>query len=75
MIPICHFVKTHTTAGKCFKDIQKIVKDVYGDKALKHKQIYNIVKKVKEGRLADKQAEYQKKEEKFCIFMRCCPQH
>ncbi len=40
------------TTRKGFKDIQKIVKEAYGDKALKHTQIYDILKKVKKGKLA-----------------------
>ncbi len=49
---ICDFVGTLALAGKTFKEIQKIVKDAYGHKALKQTQIYNIIKKVKEGKPA-----------------------
>jgi hypothetical protein len=52
MMLICDFVGTLALAGKTFKEIQKIVKDAYGHKALKQTQIYNIIKKVKEGKPA-----------------------
>ena len=35
--------------GKSFGDIKKLVDDVYGDKALKKTQIYEILKQVKMG--------------------------
>jgi hypothetical protein len=49
---------------KSFKDIQKIVKDTYGDKALKPTQIYDIIKKVKEGKPAVDQRQLNAKRKK-----------
>jgi hypothetical protein len=39
-----------TKGGKSFGDIQKLLDDVYGDKALKKTQIYKILKQVKMGK-------------------------
>jgi hypothetical protein len=50
MTPIRDFVGTFAVAGKSFKEIEETVKKVYGDKALKRTQIYEIMKKVKEGK-------------------------
>jgi hypothetical protein len=36
--------------GKSFRDIKKLLDDVYGDKALKKTQIYKILKQVKMGK-------------------------
>jgi hypothetical protein len=52
MMPICEFGGTLTVAGKSFKDIQQIIKDIYGDKDIKRMQIYDILEKVKEGKSA-----------------------
>jgi hypothetical protein len=49
MVPIQKFVGTLAVPGKSFKDIQKTVRDAYGDKAIKTTQIYDILKKVKKG--------------------------
>jgi hypothetical protein len=46
------FVGALTVAGKPFKEIEETVKKVYGDKALKKTQLYEIIHKVKEGKLA-----------------------
>ncbi len=50
MPPICDFVGA--LAGKPFKEIEETVKKVYGDKALKKMQLYEIIRKVKEGKPA-----------------------
>ncbi len=47
-----NFVGALAVAGKSFKEIQETVKNAYGDKAIKRTQIYDILKKVKEGKLA-----------------------
>jgi hypothetical protein len=52
MLPICDFVGTLAVTGKSFKEIQETVKNAYGDKAIKRTQIYDISKKVKEGKPA-----------------------
>ncbi len=39
-------------AGKSFKEIQETVKNAYGDNAIKRTQIYDTLKKDKEGKLA-----------------------
>jgi protein involved in polysaccharide export with SLBB domain len=49
MLPIWEFVGTLAVAGKSFKEIQENVKNSYGDKAIKRTQIYDILKKVKDG--------------------------
>jgi hypothetical protein len=41
--------------GKPFKEIKDTVKTVYGDKALKKKQMYKIIRIVKEGKPAPDQ--------------------
>jgi hypothetical protein len=46
--PIRDFVGTLAVAGESFKETEETVKGVYGDKALKRTQIYDIMKKVKE---------------------------
>jgi hypothetical protein len=52
MPPIRNFVGALAVAGKLFKEIEETVKKVYGDKALKKTQLYEIICKVKEGKLA-----------------------
>ena len=52
MVPIREFVGTLAVAGKSFKEIQETVKNAYGDKAIKRTQIYDILKKVKDGKPA-----------------------
>jgi hypothetical protein len=41
MLPICDFVSA--LAGKPFKEIGEMVKAIYGDKALKKMQLYEII--------------------------------
>jgi hypothetical protein len=58
------------TTRKGFKDIQKIVKEAYGDKAFKHTQIYDILKKVKKGKLAaDQQHLNTKRKKRSPVFI------
>jgi [histone H3]-lysine36 N-dimethyltransferase SETMAR len=47
------FVVDLAKAGKSFREIQDMVSIVYGDKSLKKSAIYNIMKKVKEGKNAE----------------------
>ncbi len=47
------FVVDLAKAGKSFREIQDMVSIVYGDKGLKKTAIYNIMKKVKEGKNAE----------------------
>jgi hypothetical protein len=49
MMPIRDFISALAITGKSFKEIEETVKSVYGNKGT---QIYNIIKKVKEGKLA-----------------------
>ncbi len=51
MLPISDLVGALAVAGKLFKEIKAMVKTVYGDKALKKAQLYEIIRKVKEGKL------------------------
>ena len=44
------FVVDLAKAGKSFREIQDMVSTVYGDKSLKKTAIYDIMKKVKEGK-------------------------
>jgi histone-lysine N-methyltransferase SETMAR len=64
MTPIRDFVGTLAVAGKSFKEIQQIVRDAYGDKAIKRTQIYDIIKKVKEGKPAADQRHLNSKRKK-----------
>ena len=50
MSPIRDFVATLARAGQDFKSIEEMVKAAYGNKGLKKTQIYEIIKKVKEGK-------------------------
>jgi hypothetical protein len=52
MVPIREFVGTLAVAGKSFEEIQETVKKAYGNKAIKRTQIYDILKKVKDGKPA-----------------------
>jgi hypothetical protein len=61
MAPICDFVGALTVAGKSFKEIEETVKKEYGNKALKRIQIYDIMKKVKEGKPAADQRGFNSK--------------
>jgi hypothetical protein len=47
------FVVDLAKSGKSFREIQDMVSIVYGDKSLKKTAIYNIMKKVKEGKNAE----------------------
>ncbi len=47
------FVVDLAKAGKSFREIQDMVSIVYGDKSLKKTAIYDIMKKVKEGKNAE----------------------
>ncbi len=51
-------------AGKSFKEIQETVKNAYGDKAIKRTQIYDILKKVKDGKPAADQRHLTSKRKK-----------
>jgi hypothetical protein len=55
MLPIRDFVGALAVAGKPFKEIEKMVKTVYGDKAFKKTQLCEIIQKVKEGKPAANQ--------------------
>jgi hypothetical protein len=50
MLPISDFVGALTVAGKPFKEIEETVKKVYRDKTLKKTQLYEIIRKGKEGK-------------------------
>jgi hypothetical protein len=52
MTPIRDFVGALAVTRKSFKEIEETVKKMYGDKALKRTQVYDIMKKVKEGKPA-----------------------
>jgi soluble P-type ATPase len=52
MLPIRDFVGALAVAGKPFKEIEETVKKIYGDKVLKKTQLYEIIRKVKEGKPA-----------------------
>jgi hypothetical protein len=64
MLPIREFVGTLTVDGKSFKEIQDTDKNAYGDKAIKRTQIYDILKKVKDGKLAADQRHLNSKRKK-----------
>ncbi len=51
------FVVDLAKGSKSFGDIKKLVGDVYGDKALKNTQIYEILKWVKMGKNTDDRRE------------------
>ncbi len=55
MRPVFDFVGALAVAGKTFMEIEKTVKPVHGDKDLTELQLYEIIKKVKEGKLAANQ--------------------
>jgi hypothetical protein len=70
MVPICEFVGTLAVTGKSFQDIQKTVRDACGDMAFKRTQIYDILKKVKEGKLAaDQQHLNSKRKKRIPMFI------
>jgi hypothetical protein len=58
---IRNFVGALTVAGKLFKEIEEMVKKVYRDKALKKMQLYEIIRKVKEGKQAADQRIFNSK--------------
>jgi hypothetical protein len=65
MLPIREFVGTLAVAGKTFKEIQETVKkNAYGDKTIKRTQIYDILKKVKDGEPAADQRHLNSKQKK-----------
>jgi hypothetical protein len=64
MLPIREFVGTFSVAGKSFKEIQDTVRNAYGDKAIKRTQIYDILKKVKDGKPAADQRHLNSKRKK-----------
>jgi hypothetical protein len=66
MLPIREFVGMLAVAGKSFKEIQETVKkkNAYGDKTIKRTQIYDILKKVKDGELAADQRHLNSKRKK-----------
>jgi hypothetical protein len=49
MLPIRNFVGALAVPGKPFKEIEGTVKKVYREKALKKTQLYETIRKVKEG--------------------------
>jgi hypothetical protein len=49
MPPIRDLVGALVVAGKLFKEIKAMVKMVYGDKALKKAQLYEIIEKLRRG--------------------------
>ncbi len=61
MTPIRDFVGALAVTGKSFKEIAETVKKVYVHKALKRTQIYDIMKKVKEGKPATDQRGFNTK--------------
>jgi hypothetical protein len=50
MTLICGFIGTLNVTGKSFKEIKETDKKVYCNKTLKKIKIYDIMKKVKEGK-------------------------
>jgi hypothetical protein len=62
MLLIREFVGTLAVAGKSFKEIQETFKNAYGDKAIKRTQIYDILKKVKDGKPAAAQRHLNSKQ-------------
>ncbi len=70
MVLIHELVGTLAVAGKSFKDIQQIVRDTYGEKAIKRTQINIILKKVKEGKpSADQQHLNSKRKNRMLAFI------
>ena len=51
-------------AGKRCNEIKKMVESVYGEKAIKKSQIYNILEQVKEGKNTDDQRRFNAKKAK-----------
>jgi hypothetical protein len=64
MVPIWEFVGTLAVAGKCFKEIQDTVKNTYGNKAIKRTQIYDTLKKLKDGKPRADQRHLNSKQKK-----------
>jgi histone-lysine N-methyltransferase SETMAR len=60
MTRIHDFVVDLAKGGKSFSEIKKLVDDVYGDKALKKTQIYEILKRVKLGKNTDDRRGFSK---------------
>ncbi len=52
MPQIRDFVGSLAVAGKPLKETEETMKKFYGDKALKRTQLYEIIRKVKEGKPA-----------------------
>jgi hypothetical protein len=65
MTRVHDFVVDLAKGGKSFGDIKKLVDDVYGDKALKKTQIYEILKRVKMGKNTDDRREFTKQKTKM----------
>jgi hypothetical protein len=61
MLPVFDFVGALAVAGKTFKEIEETIKPVHGDKDLTELQLYEIIKKVKEGKLAANQRLFNSK--------------
>ncbi len=59
------FVVDLAKGGKSFGEIKKLVDDVYGDKALKKTQIYEILKRVKMGKNKEDQRGFNKQKTKM----------
>jgi hypothetical protein len=70
MMPIRDFVGTLAVARKSFEENQQIFKDAYGDKAVNTTQIYSILKKVNEEKLAaDKRHLNSKRKKRSLAFI------
>jgi hypothetical protein len=69
MPPTCDFVGALAVPGKSFKEIEKTVRNIYSDKALKKTELYDIIRQVKEGKPADQRLFNGKKKVKHPTFV------
>jgi hypothetical protein len=65
MTRVHDFVVDLAKGGKSFGDIKKLVGDVYGDKALKKTQIYEILQRVKMGKNTDDRSGFTQQKTKM----------
>jgi len=65
MTRVHDFVVDLAKGGKSFGDIKKLVDDVYGDKALKKTQIYEILQRVKMGKNTDDRSGFTQQKTKM----------
>jgi histone-lysine N-methyltransferase SETMAR len=65
MTRVHDFVVDLAKGGKSFGEIKKLVDDVYGDKALKKTQIYEILKRVKMGKNTEDRRGFNKQKTKM----------